>query len=120
MDAEQGTGALLKRMTNNATLKRFALPNLAVDSPAEESSVQFPQNPLELTIKIALEKLGMCHVLRWQSGEDDHEKCEGPFDCGCQYALSDHLECLFSPCVTIMNTLVGTKRLCNAIPSSLT
>jgi hypothetical protein len=39
MDAEQGTGALLKRMTNNATLKRFALPNLAVDSPAEESSV---------------------------------------------------------------------------------
>jgi hypothetical protein len=28
--------------------------------------------------------------------------------------------CIFSPYVTIMNTLVGTKRLCNVIPTSLT
>jgi hypothetical protein len=37
MDAEQGAGFLLKRMTDNTTLKRFALPNIAVDSSSEES-----------------------------------------------------------------------------------
>jgi hypothetical protein len=58
MDAEQGAGALLKRMTDNTTFKRFALPNIAVDSSSEESYVQFTQNPVVLAIKTALETLG--------------------------------------------------------------
>jgi hypothetical protein len=46
MDAEQGAGALLKQMTDNTTFKRFALPNIAVDSSSGESYVQFTQNPV--------------------------------------------------------------------------
>jgi hypothetical protein len=56
MDAEQEAGALLKRLIDSATFKRFALPNLVVDSPSEESYVQFTQNSLVLAIKTALGK----------------------------------------------------------------
>jgi hypothetical protein len=45
-------------LSYNTTFKRFALPNIAVDSSSEESYVQFTQNPVVLAIKTALETLG--------------------------------------------------------------
>jgi hypothetical protein len=57
MDAEQSSKcSLLKRVTENATFKRFALPNLG-NSPFEESYLRFTQNPVVLAIKTALESL---------------------------------------------------------------
>jgi hypothetical protein len=56
-DAEQGASALLKRMTENATFKRFALPNLA-GGKCEESYLQFIKNPVVQAIKTSLKKLG--------------------------------------------------------------
>jgi hypothetical protein len=56
-DVEQGASALVKRMTDNPTFKRFALPNFA-GGKSEDSYLRFIKNPVVQAIKTSLEKLG--------------------------------------------------------------
>jgi hypothetical protein len=56
-DAEEGASALLKRMTENTTFKRFALPNLSDGGSEESYRVNSPQTEKERRLNSRREKL---------------------------------------------------------------
>jgi hypothetical protein len=57
-DAEQGASAQLKRMTEEATFERYALPNLVDGNKSEESYLQFTKTPVVQAIKTSMGTLG--------------------------------------------------------------